>query len=79
MSTSKRHRAEKDAALVLERQRADAKSRVEAVLGSMTAAGYNSLYDFVDELLIIRDQQISSQVSKMLGQHGEAILNNFRA
>jgi hypothetical protein len=72
-------RAEKDAALVLERQRADAKSRVEAVLGSMTAAGYNSLYDFVDELLTIRDQQISSRVSKMLGQHGEAILNNFCA
>ena len=53
-------RAETDAALALEKQHADVKSRVAAVLGSMTAAGYNLLYDFVDELLTIRDQQISS-------------------
>jgi len=44
--------AEKDAALALERQHTDMKSCV--------AAGYNSLYDFVDELLTICDQKISS-------------------
>jgi hypothetical protein len=60
----------------MHRQHADTKSHVE-VLGSITAASYNSLYDFVDELLSICDQQIPSQVSKMLGQHGKAILNNI--
>jgi hypothetical protein len=37
------------------------------------------LYDFVDELLNVRDQQLSARVSRMLGQHGEAILNSIRA
>jgi hypothetical protein len=33
----------------------------------------------VDELLNVRDQQLSSCVSKMLGQHSEDILNNICA
>ena len=37
------------------------------------------MYDFVDELLNVRDQQLSARVSRMLGQHGEAILNSIRA
>ena len=37
------------------------------------------LYGFVDELLTIHDQQLSSHVSNMLGQHGEAILSSIRA
>jgi len=61
------------------KERVDSKSRVEHVLGSIAAAGYETLYAFVDELLNTRDQQISSRVSKMLGQHSEAILNNIRA
>jgi hypothetical protein len=61
------------------KERGDAKSRVDHVLSSITAAGYETLYAFVDELLNTRDQQISSRVSKMLGQHGDAILNNIRA
>ena len=37
------------------------------------------MYDFVDELLNVRDQLLSARVSRMLGQHGEAILNSIRA
>ena len=55
------------------------KHRIEQVLGSITAAGYETLYAFVDELLNVRDQQFSSCVSNMLGQHGEEILNSIRA
>jgi hypothetical protein len=58
---------------------ADEKSHVEQVLQSITAAGYQSLYDFVDELLNVCDQQLSSCISKMLGQHGEAILNSIQS
>ena len=59
--------------------RADEKSHVEQVLESITAAGYQSLYYFVNELLNVRNQQLSSCVSKMLSQHGEAILNSIWA
>ena len=62
-----------------EKQCAEVKSRVEQVLKSVTAAGYKSLFEFVNELLHIRDQQISSQVSRMLGRHGEEVLNSIRA
>jgi len=55
------------------------KAHVEQVLGSIMSAGYQSLYDFIDELLNVRDQQLSAWVSRMLGQHGEAILNSIRA
>jgi len=72
-------RAQKDQAAAEVRAWAEAKARVEQVLGSITAARYETLYGFVDELLNIRDQQLSSQVSNMLGQHGEAILNTIRA
>jgi hypothetical protein len=72
-------RAQKDQAAAEVGARAEAKARVEQVLGSITTAGYETLYGFVDELLNIRDQQLSSRVSNMLGQHGEAILNSIRA
>jgi hypothetical protein len=62
-----------------EHLRAESKARVEKVLSSITDAGYESLYDFVDELLNSRDQQISARVSRMLGRHGEEILNSIRA
>jgi hypothetical protein len=55
------------------------KSLVEQVLRSIMAAGYQCLYDFVDKLLNVHDQQLSSHVSKMLGQHGKAILNSIQA
>ena len=57
----------------------DAKDCVEQVLSSITTAGYDSLYGFVDELLNIRDQQISARVSRMLGRHGNDILNSIWA
>jgi hypothetical protein len=72
-------RAQKDWAAADVKARTDEKSRIEQVLGSVTAAGYQSLYDFVDELLNVHNQQLSSRVSKMLGQHGEAILNSIQA
>ena len=56
----------------------DEKSHVEQVLGSITATGYQSLYDFMDELLNVHNQQLLSHVSKMLGQHGEVILNSIQ-
>ena len=62
-----------------ENYHAESTSCVQHVLESITAAGYDSLYAFVDELLNIQDQQLSAQVSRMLGRHGEAILNSIRA
>ena len=59
--------------------RTASKARIEQVLGSITSACYQSLYDFVDELLNVCNQQLSSHVSRMLGQHGEEILNSIRA
>ena len=61
------------------KERADAKSLVERMLSSITAAGYKTLYSFVDELLNVRDQQILSCVLKMLGKRDDAILNNIHA
>jgi hypothetical protein len=72
-------RAQRDQAAAEAKARAATKHRIEQVLGSITAAGYETLYAFVDELLNVRDQQFSSRVSKMLGQHGEAILNSIRS
>jgi hypothetical protein len=59
--------------------RAVSKARIEQVLRSITSTGYQLLYDFVDKLLNVRDQQLSARVSRMLGQHGEVILNSIRA
>jgi hypothetical protein len=52
---------------------------VETVLRSITAAGYESLYGFVGELLNTHDQQISACVSRMLRRHGDDILNSICA
>jgi hypothetical protein len=41
------------------------------------AAGYGSLFALMDKLLNLHDQQLSAQVSRMLGQHGEEILNSI--
>ena len=71
-------RAQKDQAAVEAKARAATKHRIKQVFGSITAAGYETLYTFVDELLNVRDQQFSSRVSNMLGQHGEEILNSIR-
>ena len=71
--------AQKDQATADAKAHADEKSHVELVLRSVTSAGYQSLYDFVDELLNVCDQQLSSCISKMLGQHGEAILNSIQS
>jgi hypothetical protein len=70
-------RAQKDQAAAEVRAWMGAKARVEQVLSSITAAGYEMLYRFVDKLLNIHDQQLSSRVSNMLGQHGEAILDSI--
>ena len=71
--------AQKDQAAAEVRVRVEAKARVEQVLSSITAARYKKLYGFVDELLNICDKQLSSGVSNMLGQHGEAILDSTQA
>ena len=50
-------RAQKDQAAAEVRARAEAKARVEHVLGGITAARYGTVCGFVDELLNIRNQQ----------------------
>ena len=62
--------AKKGQAAAEVRAQAEVKAWVEQVLGSITAAGYETLYGFVDKLLNICDQQLSSHVSNMLGTHG---------
>ena len=64
---------QKDQAAAEVRAWAEVKAQVEQVLGSVTVAGYKTLYVFVDELLNIHDQQFSSHVSNMLSQHGKAV------
>ena len=64
---------------VEENLQAESKAHVEKVLSSITDVGYESLYDFVDKLLNSCDQQISACVLRMLGQHGEDILNSIHA
>jgi hypothetical protein len=71
--------AQKDWAAADVKVHADEKPCVEQVLGSIMAAGHQSLYDFVDKLLNVRNQQLSSCISKMHGQHGEVILNSIWA
>jgi hypothetical protein len=71
--------AQKDWTAADAKARTDKKSHVEQVLRSITAAGYQSLYDFVDELLNVCNQRLLSRISKMHGQHGEAILNSIWA
>ena len=71
--------AQKDQAAAEANERTESKFRIERVLGCITEAGYETLYDFVNELLNVRDQQYSSRISKMLSQHGETVLNNICA
>ena len=55
------------------------KHHIEQVLGSITTAGYETLYAFVDELLNVHNQWLSSRVSKMLDWQGKAILNSIQS
>jgi hypothetical protein len=71
--------AQKDKEATDMKELADAKSRVKQVLSSITGARYKTLYAFVDQLLNVQDQQLSSCVSKMLGQNSKDILNNIHA
>ena len=60
-----------------ENHHTESTSGVQQVLEIITAADYDSLYAFVNELLNIQYQQLSTQVSRMLGCHREAILNSI--
>jgi hypothetical protein len=65
---------------IKEKHHTEAKLHVKKVLSlSVTTAGYSSLFAFMNKLLNIRDQQLSVQVLRMLGQHGEEILNSICA
>ena len=70
---------QKDQAATGVRARAEAKAGVEQVLSSIMAAGHKTLYGFVDELPTIHDQQLSSCIFNMLGQHWEAIFGSIQA
>jgi hypothetical protein len=60
-------------------KRAESTARISEVLGAVKKAGYGSLFEFMDELLTTRDQQQSSQVSRMLVAHGAELLDSIRA
>ena len=60
-----------------ENRRDEAKARVWVVLGSITAARYNTLYAFLADLMTTKDQQQSAQVSKMLLSHGVELLDHI--
>ena len=49
------------------------------LLSSITVAGHETLYAFVDELLNVHNQWLSSRVSKMLDWQGKAILNSIQS
>jgi hypothetical protein len=53
--------AQKDQAAAEVRAQAEAKLKLSK-FSAITAAGYGTLYGFVDKLLNIRDQQLSSQL-----------------
>jgi hypothetical protein len=53
--------------------------RVRNALNGITEAGYGSLHAFLGELFTTTDQQQSAQVSRMLGSHGQDILDKMRA
>jgi len=57
----------------------EARAQVVQVLSSIAAAKDKILYGFVNELLNIHNQQLSSHVPNILSQHGEEILNSIQA
>ncbi|KAJ7808983.1 hypothetical protein B0H14DRAFT_3760274 [Mycena olivaceomarginata] len=46
---------------------------------AVKAAGYGSLYGFLDDLVTTKDQNHSSQVSQMLISHGDKLLDSIRS
>jgi hypothetical protein len=60
-------------------RRATSKIRVGQVLQAVKAAGYGSLYGFLDDLVTTKDQNHSSQVSQMLISHGDELLDSIRS
>ncbi|KAJ7810641.1 hypothetical protein B0H14DRAFT_2607157 [Mycena olivaceomarginata] len=60
-------------------RRATSKIRVGHVLQAVKAAGYGSLYGFLDDLVTTKDQNHSSQVSQMLISHGDELLNSIHS
>ncbi|KAJ7778872.1 hypothetical protein B0H14DRAFT_3587065 [Mycena olivaceomarginata] len=58
---------------------ATSKIRVGQVLQAVKAAGYGSLYGFLDDLVTTKDQNHSSQVSQMLISHGDELLDLIRS
>ncbi|KAJ7803242.1 hypothetical protein B0H14DRAFT_2613611 [Mycena olivaceomarginata] len=60
-------------------RRATSKIRVGHVLQAVKAAGYGSLYGFLDDLVTTKDQNHSSQVSQMLISHGDELLTSIRS
>lgn len=59
-------------------QQAEAHKRLEQVLGMVKEVGYKSLNAFMNDLFTSDDRKISSQVSRMLNDHGDEILDNIR-
>ena len=61
----------------IEWSRMESREWVELVLGSVSAAGYGTLYDFMAELLNTKDPVRSSQVSRMLISRGKDLLGSI--
>lgn len=62
-----------------ERKRAESRARIELVMSSVSAAGYGTLYEFMDELINTKDPIRSSQVSRMLISRGDTLLDSIRS
>ncbi|KAJ6599851.1 hypothetical protein DFH09DRAFT_901936, partial [Mycena vulgaris] len=52
--------------------------RIRHVLDAVKTAGYKTLHEFIADLLGTKDQHQSSQVSQMLINHGEDLLDSIR-
>ena len=61
----------------MEQRHVESRAHMELVLGSVSAAGYDILFDFMDELINTKDPIWSSQVSHMLISQGENLLDNM--
>ena len=66
--------AEKKRLFEVERQAGDTR-RLEASIQHMKDQGYNTLFSFMSSLLQTKDRNLSSQVSRLLSDHGSELVS----
>ncbi|KAJ6563464.1 hypothetical protein B0H10DRAFT_2239438 [Mycena sp. CBHHK59/15] len=60
-------------------RRATSAARIRHVLDAVKTAGYKTLHEFLTDLITTKDQHQSSQVSQMLINHGQELLDIIRS